>query len=175
MSTKCHPKRWHLVVTPFVHEMSPIMSTKCLPPDTIRSNEICIRQEVPVYKLHNGGKSIQNLNSNCWYEHSNGTLGMLQNYCMYWLSAGKKGNEITQFFIKKQKSFVMQFFSPLLPKQILPVGNNFYKASGNKRRIKELANVFSQSFYINIHTRLRMHWDKYSEYYYLLKKDKLLF
>ena len=31
----------------------------------IRSNEICIRQEVPVYKLHNGGKSIQNLNSNC--------------------------------------------------------------------------------------------------------------
>ena len=172
MSSRCHQK-CPQDVTPFVHEMSPIMSTKCLPPDTIRSNEICIRQEVPVYKLHNGGKSIQNLNSNYWYEHSYGTLGMLQNYCMYWLSAGKKGNEITQFFIKKQKKFVMQFFFSITP--ILPVGNNFYKASGNKRRIKELANVFSQSFYINIHTRLRMHWDKYSEYYYLLKKDKLLF
>ena len=61
-------------------------------------------------KIAQQGKSIQNSNSNYWYEHSSGTLGIHISKLLYWLSAGKKGNKMTQFLLKKKKSFVMQFF-----------------------------------------------------------------
>ena len=57
-------------------------------------------------------------------ENSNGTLG-IKPYCAKCTDCllEKRGKNDT--FLDKEKSFVMQFCSLLLPQQIFPVSNNF--------------------------------------------------